>query len=38
MDPFIAEAVPYGTNPNIVIESPDVTVKSLDDDIDMGEF
>lgn len=38
VDSFIAEPVPYGTNPNIVIESPDVTVKSLDDDIDMGEF
>lgn len=34
----IAEIVPYGTNPNIVIESPDVTVKSLDDEIDSGEF
>ena len=38
VDAFIAEPVPYGTNPNIVIESPDVTVKSLDDEIDLGEF
>jgi len=32
------EPVPYGTDPNIVIESPDVTVRSLDDTIDSGEF
>jgi len=38
IDPFIAEPVPYGTNPNIVIESPDVTVQSLNDEIDSGEF
>ena len=38
IDAFIAEPVPYGTNPNIVIDSPDVTVKSLDDEIDSGEF
>jgi hypothetical protein len=38
IDAFIAEPVPYGTTPNIVIDSPDVTVKSLDDEIDFGEF
>ena len=38
IDPFIAEPVPYGTNPNIILESPDVTVKSLDDIIDAGVF
>jgi hypothetical protein len=38
IDPFIAEPVPYGTNPNIILESPDVTVKSLNDLIDAGEF
>lgn len=38
IDAFIAEPVPYGTSPNIVIESPDVTVQSLDDEIDFGEF
>lgn len=30
--------VEYGIRPNIVIESPDVTVQSLDDEIDSGEF
>jgi hypothetical protein len=38
VDAFIAEPVPYGTSPSITIESPDVTVKSLDDEIDAGEF
>jgi hypothetical protein len=34
----VVEPVPYGTNPNITIESPDVTVESLTDEIDSGEF
>lgn len=38
IETFMVEPVPYGTNPNITIESPDVTVKSLDDEIDSGEF
>lgn len=38
IDTFTAEPVPYGTSPQITIESPDVTVKSLDDEIDSGEF
>ncbi len=38
IDAFIVEPIPYGTSPNIVIESPDVTVQSLDDEIDSGEF
>lgn len=32
------DAVPYGTTPNIIIESPEVTVDALDDEIDLGEF
>lgn len=32
------EPVPYGVEPTIIIESPDVTVRSLDDTIDSGEF
>ena len=28
----------YGTKPNIVIDSPDVTVQSLSDELDAGEF
>jgi len=28
----------YGAQPNIVIDSPDVTVKSLSDELDSGEF
>ena len=35
---FQSLPLPYGTTPNIVIESPDVTVQSLDDEIDSGEF
>lgn len=31
-------AVSYGTTPQIVVESPDVTVKSIDDELDGGEF
>lgn len=31
-------AVSYGTTPQIVVESPDVTVKSIDDELDAGEF
>jgi len=38
IDPFIAEPVPYGTQFNVVIDSPDVTVRSLDDEIDAGEY
>lgn len=38
VDSVIPEPVPYGTDPNIIIESPDVTVRSLDDTIDSGEF
>jgi hypothetical protein len=34
----VVEPVAYGTNPNITIESPDVTVQSLNDEIDSGEF
>jgi hypothetical protein len=30
--------VEYGTDPQITIESPDVTVKSIDDVLDAGEF
>jgi hypothetical protein len=30
--------VEYGTDPQITIESPDVTVKSIDDVLDSGEF
>lgn len=36
--PEVASPLPYGTTPNIIIESPDVTVQSLDDEIDSGEF
>lgn len=31
-------AVSYGTTPQITIESPDVTVKSIDDELDAGVF
>lgn len=34
----VVEPVPYGTTPNIIIESPEVTVDALDDEIDLGEF
>jgi hypothetical protein len=30
--------VEYGTDPQITVESPDVTVKSIDDVLDSGEF
>lgn len=36
--PVTVEPPPYGTDPVIVIESPEVTVQSLDDQIDLGEF
>lgn len=43
IDPFTDDITsrqppPYGVDPNIVIESPDVTVQSLNDTIDAGEF
>ena len=36
--PELVPDVEYGIDPNIVIESPDVTVQSLNDEIDSGEF
>lgn len=38
IDAFTIEPVPYGTDPNIIIDSPDVTVQSLNDTLDAGEF
>ena len=38
IDAFMIEPVPYGTSPNIVVDSPDVTVQSLNDTLDAGEF
>jgi hypothetical protein len=38
IDPFVAEPVPYGKQFNVTIDSPDVTVQSLNDTIDAGEF
>jgi hypothetical protein len=43
IDPFTTDITsrqppPYGVDPNITIESPDVTVQSLNDTIDAGEF
>ena len=36
--PAAVEPPPYGTQPTIVIDSPEVTVDALDDQIDLGEF
>jgi len=34
----VVETPTYGTQPTIVIDSPEVTVDALDDQIDLGEF
>jgi hypothetical protein len=34
----VVETPAYGTQPTIVIDSPEVTVDALDDEIDLGEF